>query len=327
MAGRAVEADDFTLPGSALAGVEAGRVAFLIQQQVPMYAEMPLISPGDDLDLVKRRIMAEGQDDFAWSLHFKPPFLAELFYAGFLPICTELCPPPDAVWVLLPKFHRERAVLKLPDNLHIGKKIRKQAKKYRFSVGQDFDAVVAGCIEQHGETWLHPPIRRALAGLNRCPDTKDAWRTSKGGRPPHILSVELWSSSGTLVAGELFACVGAIVTSLTGFFRESGAGSVQLAALGSWLCQKQVVIWDLGMMLEYKANFGSQLLSRKEWTATQQSLRDTLLDDLRTEAIPADELISRFHESQAAGRAPATSTTLPGGAKASGGSNDIGVEV
>ena len=31
--------------------------------------------------------------------------------------------------------------------------IRKQAKKYRFSVGQDFDAVVAGCIEQHGETF------------------------------------------------------------------------------------------------------------------------------------------------------------------------------
>ena len=26
-----------------------------------MYAEMPLITPGDDLDLVKRRIMAEGQ--------------------------------------------------------------------------------------------------------------------------------------------------------------------------------------------------------------------------------------------------------------------------
>jgi Leu/Phe-tRNA-protein transferase len=65
-----------------------------------------------------------------------------------------------------------------------------------------------------------------------------------------------------LVAGELGYTVGAVYTSLTGFARESGAGSVQLAALGRWLQQSKFRLWDLGMEMEYKADMGAVLVPR-----------------------------------------------------------------
>jgi Leu/Phe-tRNA-protein transferase len=76
-----------------------------------------------------------------------------------------------------------------------------------------------------------------------------------------------------LVAGELGYTVGAIYTSLTGFTSESGAGTVQLAALGRWLQRSGFQMWDLGMQMDYKAEMGAVLLPRRTFVKAVRTLR------------------------------------------------------
>ena len=52
------------------------------------------------------------------------------------------------------------------DAVHVPRKTRRRAKRYRLSVGSAFDEVIDGCIEQHGESWLYPPIRSLLTSLS-----------------------------------------------------------------------------------------------------------------------------------------------------------------
>ena len=87
-------------------------------------------------------------------------------------------------------------------------------------------------------------------------------------------SIEIWNESGDLVAGELGTSVGCIYTSLTGFYLESGTGSVQLLALGHFLIKCGVKLWDLGMFIEYKSSLGAGLLKRLEFVEKYRSLRD-----------------------------------------------------
>jgi Leu/Phe-tRNA-protein transferase len=76
-----------------------------------------------------------------------------------------------------------------------------------------------------------------------------------------------------LVAGELGFAVGATYTSLTGFTDESGAGSVQLAALGRWLLSRGYQLWDLGMEMKYKIDLGAALVPRHRFVRAVRLLQ------------------------------------------------------
>lgn len=101
------------------------------------------------------------------SLCFSPRFVAALCYEGLLPICCELG-GGTGLYVLLPKLHAERCVLSF-DALHVPKKVRKRARRYVLTCGHAFDAVLDGCIRQHGESWLYPPLQAALRALSVSP--------------------------------------------------------------------------------------------------------------------------------------------------------------
>ena len=92
---------------------------------------------------------------------------------------------------------------------------------------------------------------------------------AKEGGLSRVVSVELWSSeTGKLAAGELGVLVGAVYTSLTGFFdksRYSGAGKVQLAALADLLRNCGVQVWNLGMDLDYKNEMRAMTVPRGEF--------------------------------------------------------------
>jgi hypothetical protein len=91
-------------------------------------------------------------------------------------------------------------------------------------------------------------------------------------------------------------------TSLTGFSRQDSAGSVQLAAWGRYLQQKQFAIWDLGMDMAYKRQLGAQEWPRQEFvnfvhthrvmpsgndsgSATNNPLLDSLLQPVSCQKI------------------------------------------
>nr|PUA89471.1 leucyl/phenylalanyl-tRNA protein transferase [Toxoplasma gondii TgCATBr9] len=74
----------------------------------------------------------------------------------------------DPMYILLPKLHQERCCLLLDQMTpHISRNTRKRAKRFCFSIDRDFDGVLAGCVRQHGEGWLYPPVRQALRELQR----------------------------------------------------------------------------------------------------------------------------------------------------------------
>lgn len=75
------------------------------------------------------------------------------------------------------------------------------------------------------------------------------------------------------MAGELGTSVGSIYTSLTGFYLESGTGSVQLLVLGHLLQKCNFLLWDLGMFIEYKSSLGAGLLKRDDFLAKYRQLR------------------------------------------------------
>lgn len=201
--------------------------------------------------------------------------------------------------LLLPKLHAKRSVIPLnPQSaLHVSRSVRKKAKLYSLTLNTAWNQVVEYCQEQHGHScWLYPPLVEAYLAIQRRQPMNATVSNSSSSTPtcnqqshprqqqqqqPHqntsvasshkvtvrMFSVEVWDNrTNELVAGELGYTVGNFMyTSLTGFCRQDSAGSVQLAAWGRYLQQKQFAIWDLGMDMAYKRQLGAQEWPRHEF--------------------------------------------------------------
>lgn len=122
-----------------------------------------------------------------------------------------------------------------------------------------FTKVIAKIVDQHGLNWLCPKLQKAFLHIHTHPEN---FKTRLHSfevlidllfSPPYF---EVWDGD-ELVAGELGYQVGLIYTSLTGFYTKSGAGTVQLAALGKVLHSCQIKTWDFGMTMKYKLDLGS----------------------------------------------------------------------
>jgi len=298
--------------GSQWADCPRDRVHTLIVQQIPSYSSRPYIRDRREL----RQKLADGLErklrgDFCWSLSFAPLFIERLCYEGFLPICTEIA-GGTGLYVLLPKLHMRRCILEFA-NLHVGKSTRKRAGNFSLSVNTAFDRVVSGCIAQHGEDWLHPPMRsvlttlfgraraRAVAPAAALGVAEGAGATPGGG-PPHtaMASFELWDASGELVAGEIGCVNGQCYTSFSGFHSPaaSGSGTVQLVLTARVLQRARFAFWDLGQEFEYKTQLGASVLGRAQF-----------LERFRAARAQANDLAA---VSEVRARLPLTSTRSNG---------------
>jgi Leu/Phe-tRNA-protein transferase len=117
-------------------------------------------------------------------------------------------------------------------------------------------------VETHGDDWLRPPLLEAWLELF----------ATRSARRSRFSSIELCAGS-RLVAGEIGVFVGGCYTSLTGFRRESGSGTVQLAATARYLEAVGAGLWDLGMPLDYKAGLGARDVPRPEFLALFRAAR------------------------------------------------------
>ena len=236
-----------------------------ISQRSPQNMELPIQAFVPDY---LRQIIFPCHGDFCQTPVFHPRLIAQLMAEGFLPIATD--------GILLPKLHRQRCVIRLPEGLRVRKSVRKKSIRFSLSVNRDFDAVIRGCHEQHGSScWLVPPLVKSFRDLHQAGSTNAMLVTEGTTCPVRMYSVEVWNQEGKLVGGELGYTVGSIYTSLTGFCRQDGAGSVQLAALGRLLCESGFTLWDLGMDMEYKQELGSQLMPRSEFVQEVKQVRVT----------------------------------------------------
>uniref|UniRef100_A0AAV1U0F3 Leucyl/phenylalanyl-tRNA--protein transferase n=1 Tax=Peronospora matthiolae TaxID=2874970 RepID=A0AAV1U0F3_9STRA len=230
-----------------------------------------------------RPFVFHSQDDFYVSRHFDPLLLSHLMYAGFLPIASDV----RETCFLLPKLHKQRCVLLFQPELpeHVPKSMVKKAKKYKFVLNRNFHAVVAGCHEKHGIPWLYPPLVKSFETLF---DAGEHRVESCPGPNVRLVTVEIYDvATETLVAGELGYTVGSVYTSLTGFSRANGAGTVQLHALSKFLYLAGFKMWDLGMSMDYKMSLGAKDVERDDFLDELYKWRDQqvemTLDESREE--------------------------------------------
>lgn len=236
-----------------------------------------------------------------------PALLASAVWHGYLPMGTS-----SSSRTVLLKIHRERCLLKDPGSVHIGKKSRKLARKFRLSVNEDFPQVVRN-IQEHtwsfspGDCWLVGELPNLYSAVNQLPGSER--------RGVRFHSVELWhKESGRLVAGEVGYTLGGVYTSATGFALKDefpGSGTLQLALLGRWLERCGFDLWDLGMSMDYKRELGARDVPRKDWLACVRALRDKQSADLLSPAasLSSNELLLEREQAGSCGIASAATGT------------------
>ena len=215
------------------------------------------------------------QNDFSWSASFDPEFMSAVMREGYLPTAHNIAGPHG--YVLLPKLHEQRSLMSF-DRLNINRSTRRRAVDFHISVDKKFDEVVAACIRQHGESWLHPPIVEGFRKLFQMGGNKNV----------RMHSIECYEGD-RLVAGELGYTAGRSYCSLTGFSEASSAGTVQLVCLGVHLRESGIAFWDLGMGMEYKQALGAQEKSRMSFLKELHKVRDLQAASLAIEKTPASK--------------------------------------
>ena len=247
------------------------------------------------MEIIKK--LEQENDDFCWSMDWDPLFLSQLIYHGFLTIATKI---QDGFYVLLPKLHTKRCIVDLNyDNIvrlvkdaGKSKSLRKMCGKYRLSINTGFKQVFQGCLDKHGESWLYPWMQNILNEMHSN-NSNNKYNKVK------VISVELWDiKDGTLVAGELGTIIGTIYTSLSGFYYKSGTGNVQMLGLQQYLIMMGFKMWDLGMFIEYKKEFGGIEIERKKFLSIYNKYRDidNIIDLKKLHAINSDNSINTVRD-------------------------------
>lgn len=215
----------------------------------------PYIEPGDDFKSCATRIAAISDNEFALFPYISADVVEEASLAGFMPMGIRVPSPNGEHDLLLPKLHQERCLLD-PCSVRVTKTARRDARRYHISVNNAFNDVLTACVSKHGDDWL---VSDLVAVMHLLHDERASRRVA-------FISVELWADDEggpRLVAGEIGYVIGVCYASLSGFSSVSGAGTVQLAALGRLLAQSGLRVWDLGMEIGYKMRLGTRSLPRK----------------------------------------------------------------
>jgi len=215
----------------------------------------PLIEPSDDFHDCADRLAASGADEFAFFPFIDPDAVERAALGRFMPMGLSLELDGRRRDLFLPKLHLERCLLD-PRDTRVTATARRESRRYSLSVNRAFGTVLSSCVAIHGADWLVGDLTRAFMALH-------AQRYS---RRVAFVSVELWAADEggpDPVAGEIGYAVGGAYASLTGYTARSGAGTVQLAALGGLLAKLGVRVWDLGMAMDYKLALGGRALPRE----------------------------------------------------------------
>ena len=266
--------------------------------QLQAHAQQPSIH--SLVPLYLKPVLTHYHGDFFATAQTDTILFAQVMAEGMLPIAAKT--NDDDVsgrTIVLPKLHRRRCVIRLtpsPSDFHLSKSTKKKARRYEVTLNRDFEGVVRGCHEQHGQNWLYEEVVQAFRSMHSRTvqdqgegdqgqghgqgvpamlfDPPDTARRPSGIVPVRLYSVEVYNvESGRLVAGELGYTVGSIYTSLTGFSCEDSAGSVQLAVLGRRLEQCGFDLWDMGMDMEYKERLGAHGMHRADFIRLVRRVR------------------------------------------------------
>lgn len=209
---------------------------------------LPVVHGPEDLRQVPDLLSAESE--FCLCPRIDATMVAGVFEHGFLPMGGSVYGRE----FLLIKLHEQRSVLAFAD-LSISRNFRRRARGLQLRCDAGFERCLEACHAFHADSWLTPNLRDAFRAIHRDGPSQAA-----------LHSVELYAGED-LIAGEIGVVCGRIYTSLSGFYYRSGAGKVQLTALGMLLAQAGFAFWDLGMDIDYKRELGAKLITRETFLA------------------------------------------------------------
>jgi leucyl/phenylalanyl-tRNA--protein transferase len=164
-----------------------------------------------------------------------------------------------------------RAVL-LADRVIVSRSLRRTLRRsgWHTTVDAAFETVIDGCAAPapgREDTWITGRMRTAYAALHRA-----------GGAH----SVEVWDGE-RLVGGLYGVLTGRVFSGESMFHREADASKVALVDLCERLLRAGVVLVDTQQATEHMASMGQVVVSRQEYLAVLQVLRDqpVQLDSMR----------------------------------------------
>lgn len=157
-------------------------------------------------------------------------------------------------YVMTVRHHLKKMIIDFED-FKFPKKTRRYVRQrfgdYVLTFNKDFDLCARTLVAQYDETWVVPPLLDVLRTIHEHPDNEVS-----------VDSVELWHGD-KLVAGELGFITHNAYASLCGFHIENNSGTIQMAALGTWLKANGFAYWDLGMEMDYKYVYGAKCMGRR----------------------------------------------------------------
>ncbi|KNC87152.1 hypothetical protein, variant [Sphaeroforma arctica JP610] len=213
-----------------------------------------------NLDTARTLMCADSyRYEFCYTRSFDTRLISNLMYLGFIPL-SQLS-TTDHTYGMIPKLHKHRCVLHLPD-LKIDKSARKRMKHFQISINKCFDQVIDECVRVNGDGWLTKPLVKALKLLHRTPQCSAI----------RLCSFEIYNN-GQLVGGEVGFTAGTAYTSLSGYFTMSSAGTVQMIATCKILQSAGFAFWDLGMDLPYKRTMGGVTHPIQDFLAVFDTVR------------------------------------------------------
>lgn len=153
----------------------------------------------------------------------------------------------------LPWFSPRRRAVIVFDELHVGRSLRKAAKRapFTFTIDRDFRSVIRACSlaerpDQDG-TWIAPAIITAYTRLHAAGDAH---------------SVEAWDRNGALAGGLYGVDAGGVFTGESMFHTQSDASKLALLFLIDHLRARGATFLDCQVMTPHMEVLGAREISR-----------------------------------------------------------------
>ena len=222
---------------------------------------------------VMAHLYSDMSRDYYVSDDWSPEFYLLQALRGFIAVGHQT---DGGAELILPQLQTHYCVLNW-SAVRSRKTLQKQARKladYRLKVNSDLPRVLEKLELYHtGKSWLCPAYKQLLLDLHSHGTWTIGGVGSRADVDFRICSVELYDSTGDLVAGELGYIAGSVYTALTGFCKREkhlSLGKLQILAFATLLEREGFTFANLGQppvdgKMLYKHEIGGVDIDRFEF--------------------------------------------------------------
>lgn len=233
----------------------------------------PLNPPATHWTFPTANELPADEDLIAVGADLEPGTVLAAYSVGYFPMPVNRS---DIGW-----FHpNPRGIIPL-DGLRVSRSLRRSVRRYRTTVDEAFDQVVAACADPgRPQGWINGRILRAYTRLHEM-----GWAHS----------VEVWDDDG--LAGGLYGLgIGGLFAGESMFHRRIDASKVALVTLVDLIGGTDDALLDVQWATPHLTTLGAVTISRPEYCERLgRAVQIRLPDGLRSSPLFASDLPGRSH--------------------------------